>query len=269
MLESGEPDFPFMLCWANENWTRNWDGSYNKVLLEQKYSKEDFVNHARHLIRYFKDDRYIKIDGRPVFAIYKDDIGEDIEKYLDLFRNELLKNSINVFLCRFERNIGTSRDLNRAFQVFDAGIEFQPLARQFSYLINYNNRLSRRIYKTLKKHFCFCKNIDDVYVYSHLVDNDLKYDFQQGWPIFPGVCPGWDNSARRRDTTAIIFDKSTPEIFKLWVREKIRITDWNLLPERFLFVNAWNEWAEGNHLEPCEKWGTQYLAALQAGINEM
>lgn len=269
MLESVEPDFPFMLCWANENWTRNWDGSCNKVLLEQKYSKEDFVNHARHLIRYFKDDRYIKIDGRPVFAIYKDDIGEDIEKYLDLFRNELLKNSINVFLCRFERNIGTSRDLNRAFQVFDAGIEFQPLARQFSYLMDYNNRLSRRIYKMLKKHFCFCKNIDDVYIYSRLVDNDLKYDFQQGWPIFPGVCPGWDNSARRRDTKAIIFDKSTPEIFKLWVREKIRITDWNLLPERFLFVNAWNEWAEGNHLEPCEKWGTQYLAALLAGINEM
>lgn len=269
ILELGEPDFPFMLCWANENWTRNWDGSFDKVLLEQKYSKEDFIAHARHLVRYFKDDRYIRIDGRPVFAIYKDEMGDNTEEYIAAFRKELLDNSIDVFLCRFERNIGTSRDFKKAFRLFDAGIEFQPLSRQFAQMqMKCNKRISRRVWQFFKKHCGVSKDIDSIFDYACLVNHDLGYDFQQGSPIFPGVCPGWDNSARRKDSAAIIFHKSTPELFQFWVSEKIRKTNWELLPEKFVFVNALNEWAEGNHLEPCEKWGVQYLAALLEGIRE-
>jgi hypothetical protein len=110
---------------------------------------------------------------------------------------------------------------------------------------------------------------DQVYNYQFVVDTDLQYDFQNGWPIFPGVSPGWDNSPRRPGGGALILRDSTPDRFQTWVEGKIKRTDWDLLPQHFLFVNAWNEWAEGNHLEPCEKWGCQYLEALQRGMRDL
>lgn len=270
ILESKNPDFPFMLCWANENWSRNWDGGFNKILLEQVYSKQDFINHAKHLVKYFNDERYIRINGRPVFAIYKDKIGEKAEEYIRAFRNELEKNSIDVFLCRFERKIGTTDNIAKAMEIFDAGIEFQPFSRQFSYVKSRGSFYARlkKLFETLKnKVINEPKHSDIVYQYSDVVENDLSYNFQNKLPIFPGVSPGWDNSARRTQSHAIILNNSNPELFKFWVTNKIKKTDWGLVPERFIFVNAWNEWAEGNHLEPCERWGTQYLSAIQEAIN--
>jgi hypothetical protein len=160
--------------------------------------------------------------------------------------------------------------MEKAFEVFDAGIEFQPLTRQFS-------QLTKRRYIELLGKLFYClpskiltrKQFDEILDYRAVVENDLKYDFQQNLPIFPGVCPGWDNSSRRPLSSALILDKSTPELFNRWVCGKVTKTNWNLLPEKFLFVNAWNEWAEGNHLEPCERWGTQYLAEMQNGLNEV
>ncbi|MGE4545128.1 MAG: glycoside hydrolase family 99-like domain-containing protein [Pedobacter sp.] len=273
ILASGKPDFPFMLCWANENWSRNWDGGYNKVLLGQSYSVDDFVAHARHLVKYFKDPRYIKVDGRPVFAIYKDQEIENVDLCIKAFRRELINNGINVYLCRFERGLGTSADFERAFSVFDAGIEFQPLTRQFRRLDKAEGRkypkyfYPSNYYRWIRKRFHLgLKPPDKIHRYTDVVNNDLAFDFQDGQPIFPGVCPGWDNSARRLKDTALILDQSTPEHFRRWVEGKIKVTDWSLVPERFLFVNAWNEWAEGNHLEPCERWGTAYLNELHKCI---
>lgn len=274
ILTSGKPDFPFMLCWANENWSRNWDGGFHDVLLEQKYSVDDFIAHARHLVKYFNDPRYIRIDGKVVFAIYKDLDIDNIDECLKAFRDELKEYGIEVFLCRFERWIGTSIDFDKAFSVFDAGIEFQPLTRQFQTLgnksavrdcyrffnpMNYLRKFARLLNLNMK-------SPDKVYSYRALVNHDLASDFQGGRPIFPGVCPGWDNSARRAKSSALILEGSTPDLFEYWVKEKLAVTNWDLLAERFLFVNAWNEWAEGNHLEPCERWGEQYLAALCKGI---
>lgn len=269
ILQSSEPDFPFMLAWANENWTRNWDGGFNKVLLEQRYEISDFIAHARALIPYFKDPRYIRIDDRPVFAIYKDESIPAIKECISAFRQELKEHGIDVYLCRFERRVGTNPDRSQAYNIFDAGIEFQPLTTQFDKLVNraetigsklldpkrYSRRLQRLAGRDLKP-------VDTVVDYSQVAENDLAHDFQDGYPIFPGTTPGWDNSARRRDQSALILDGSTPEIFESWVQRKIMRTNWRLLPESLLFVNAWNEWAEGNHLEPCERWGTKYLEAL-------
>jgi hypothetical protein len=279
ILESGKPDFPFMLCWANENWTRNWDGDIDKILLEQNYSKEDFINHARHLVKYFKDSRYIRVEGKPVFAIYKDKITANMDDCINAFREELSTHGIEIYLCRFERDFGTTENFQKAFSIFDAGIEFQPLTRQLRPLrhillaknMGYKKYFHPSAYFNwaLRKLNLQPKPKNYVIEYKDLVNNDLKYDFQQGLPIFPGACPGWDNSSRRISNSAFMLDGSTPELFKSWVRGKIKITNWNLLPDRFIFVNAWNEWAEGNHLEPCERWGTQYLIALQQVVEEI
>lgn len=269
ILESGKPDFPFMLCWANENWSKNWDGGFDRVLLEQKYSVDDFVTHARHLVKYFRDPRYIRVGDKPVFAFYKDEVDIDLSLCIEAFRSELWKHSIEVYLSRFERRIGTSPDFENAFRLFDAGIEFQPLTRQ---LIGIQKRRRNKIFH--KGLHCFKNHLqgqvgrpfDEVLDYGEIVKNDLSYDFQKNLPIFPGVCPGWDNSSRRPNGPALILDKSTPDLFFHWVEGKIKQTNWDLLPEKFIFINAWNEWAEGNHLEPCERWGTQYLEALERAV---
>ena len=284
LLESGKPDFPFMLCWANENWSRNWDGGFDKVLIEQKYSVQDFVEHANHLVKYFKDPRYIRINNKPVFAIYKDDIPGDINEFISAFRKELLKHNLEVYLCRFERDVGTNEDQESAYKVFNAGIEFQPLTKQFKKLLRLKNKRFRITNKYLKpnnyifhinKHlglnirYFQKKKRDNVVDYKEMVDYDLNNDFQKGYPIFPGVNPCWDNSARRVDNIATILSNSTPELFKFWTSNKIRKTNWEILPERFLFINAWNEWAEGNHLEPCLKWGKSYLESIKSALNEL
>ena len=275
ILESGKPDFPFMLCWANENWTRTWDGGADRILLEQNYSIEDFVRHARHLLPYFRDARYIRISNKPVFAIYKDAGIENLSACLNAFREELHHHGIDVFICRFERRLGTSPDAERAYKVFNAGIEFQPLTRRF-------DEVTRRVRQT----FAWTRSLDPrayvhwlwrrmgfsvrppdhVYDYQFVIDSDLTHDFQQGKPIFPGVSPGWDNSPRRTSGGALILLGSTPEKFGAWVERKIESTDWSLLPQPFMFVNAWNEWAESNHIEPCEKWGLGYLEALRDAL---
>lgn len=270
ILQCGEPDFPFMLAWANENWTRNWDGGFNKLLLEQDYNVADFVAHARHLVPYFRDRRYIRIGDRPVFAIYKDDSIIDIEAGISAFRQELQQHGIEVFLCRFERRVGTNPDQAGAYKLFDAGIEFQPLTRQFNLLAERKESLSSRFLDAGRNLQRFrrlagmsVRPLDKVISYADVIENDLDHDFQSGHPIFPGASPGWDNSSRRRDQSALILHGSTPELFESWLDRKISQTCWDLLPDSFLFVNAWNEWAEGNHLEPCERWGTGYLQALR------
>ncbi|NCC74358.1 MAG: hypothetical protein EOM06_13330 [Sphingobacteriia bacterium] len=126
-MKDPKENLPFMFCWANENWTRAWDGGEQEILIEQKYSHEDDVNHIRALIPYFKDERYIKVDGKPVFIIYKDALFPDIQRTLKIFREEAGKHSLELYLCRFDRDRHTK--ISNPEQLgFDAAIEFQPLS---------------------------------------------------------------------------------------------------------------------------------------------
>jgi lipopolysaccharide biosynthesis protein len=267
VFESGKPDFPFMLCWANENWTRIWDGGEGSVLLEQKYSPEDDLKHINALIPYFKDERYIKIEGRPVFCIYKDSAFPDIQSTLQVFKGECAKHGINLYVCRFERARGTKAD-NPHGLGFDAAIDFQPLSRSykdyrkskkttFKYLRydKYLDFLKRKILKRKVER-------DSIIDLSEFVDFDIKRQYPN-YKLFPGVSPGWDNSSRRVGRKATIFKNGTPEVFRKWIRNKLTHFTPYSREENFLFVNAWNEWAEGNHLEPCEKYGLAYLEILR------
>jgi hypothetical protein len=273
VFESNEPDFPFMLCWANENWTRIWDGGENSVLLKQEYSAEDDIKHINALIPYFKDRRYIKIDGRPVFAIYKDSLFPDIKKTVAAFKSECKKQGIDLYLCKFERNEGTIPG-DPASLGFDAAIEFQPMSMS---RLEYSKALKRKqqsrlfsltsYFNAIKKRIANKKPLDKIIDFSDFIDFDIKRDFPS-YKIFPGVSPGWDNSSRRVGREALIFKNSTPEYFRKWVASKVTKFRPYSKSENLLFINAWNEWAEGNHLEPCQKFGLQYLEALKAGLDE-
>lgn len=264
VFELKKPDFPFMLCWANENWTRAWDGSNNTVLLEQQYTEEDALRHIRALIPYFQDTRYIKIDNKPVFAIYRSTDIPNIDKMISIWRSEAFKHGLELYLCRFETfNTQGENFLNVGF---DAAIEFQP---DFFFSSKYKNSL---LYRAKNKIINYLKIHSDraTFVsYQDLVDNSIsKFIEPKSYKIYRTVCPSWDNSPRRR-INPMIFTDSTPNLFYRWTQETMKQFKPYSSNENLFFINAWNEWAEGNHLEPDRKWGRGYLEAFMKALSEL
>ena len=268
VLASGEPDFPFMLTWANENWTRAWDGGAHQVLLEQHYSDADTIAHAHHLAPAFADPRYIRIDGRPVFAIYNADEIPCPRRWTDLFRKTSLKQGKEPYLIRVERYL--DRDTRAPAELgFDAALEFQPFSRNFRRWQHKRPDLkrapARRVMHRLRREMGRFRNLDT----HHDMAAFVAFDTSQPLPdytLFPGACPAWDNSARRGPGQAIVFRGSTPELFGDWISAKGHGFAPPSPGENLLFVNAWNEWAEGNHLEPCLRHGRNWLTSLRRGL---
>jgi lipopolysaccharide biosynthesis protein len=264
-LKNPKEDLPFIMCWANENWTRAWDGGEQDVLLEQHYSEEDDRAHIQFLLSFFKDKRYIRVGDKPFFIFYKPDLFPNMAKTITIFREEAKKENLELYLGCFERWIGWSKEKMQEYD-FDAIIEFQPLSRSMRL---YKEDLKKRKQTILKRlENKFRKKLkweskpsqkDFVVDYEGFVDFDLQYN-NRG--VYPSITPMWDNSSRRVGQNATMIINSTPELFKYWYQNKIKSKNFEGLDEKFIFINAWNEWAEGNHLEPCQKWGKAYLEAI-------
>ena len=264
ILESGTPDFPFMLCWANENWTRAWDGGAREVILAQSYSDADTKAHARHLARAFTDPRYIRIADRPVFAVYNTDDLPDPRRWSDLFRETLAREGITPYLIRVERYL--DEDLRPPAELgFDAALEFQPFSRNFRRWLetrpDLKRHLPRRIAHRLRREAARLRPLDTHYDMRAFAAFDTCQPAPD-YTCFPGVCPSWDNSARRPRGKAIIFRNASPKLFADWLTAQLHAFQ-PKAEENLLFINAWNEWAEGCHLEPCLREGSAWLDAVQ------
>lgn len=250
ILESGKPDFPFMICWANENWTRAWDGGEKHILIKQDYTLDDARTHIRWLIPYLKDPRYIKINGKPVIAIYRTNIIPNLKEMIDIWRDEARKEHLELYIARFE-SFGIAGD-EYLKNGIDAAVDFQPLGRSLNkYSKTLSSKIIRIINKILFPRFYLLIN------YARFVKFQCKTPLP-GYKVYPCICPGWDNSSRRKKKI-ITFVGSTPELFGQWLRSIIKKFKPFSKEENFIFINAWNEWAEGNHLEPDRKWGNEYL----------
>lgn len=265
MLAQNKPDMPFCLCWANENWSRRWDGRDDDILIEQHYSQEDDLAHIRHMITYFKDDRYIKVNGKPVYIMYRPELHPKIMQATQVWREEARKVGFeDLFLIRVENFL---KDIDPASQGFDAGMEFAPdfvrTGRQYLRKFPTKLRITRFLHNNGIKKSAFFEN--NIYSYDTLVDNMINKP-QPAYKFFRSVCPGWDNSARR-DRNATIFHGSSPDKFKQWVRRVAEeTTSYFEGDEQLMFINAWNEWGEGCHLEPDQRYGRAYLEALKEGL---
>jgi len=268
VLASGKPDFPFMLCWANENWTRAWDGGSREVLLAQNYSDEDTVAHARHLAPAFHDPRYIRIGDRPAFAVYNTDALPCPRRWSDIFRKECLNQGISPYLIRVERYLDRDTRPPKALG-FDAALEFQPFSRNFRSWLrarpDLKQNLGLRVKNRLRndwQHLQPWRHFDRHHDMAAFTAFDTRQD-PPDYTCFPGVCPAWDNSARRPPGQAIIFRNTSPNLFGEWLAAKTRAFQPPSADENLVFINAWNEWAEGNHLEPCLSHGSAWLDAMQ------
>ncbi|MDD5389289.1 MAG: glycoside hydrolase family 99-like domain-containing protein [Gallionellaceae bacterium] len=254
VLASGKPDFPFCLCWANENWTRIWDGGAKNVLLEQKYSEADDLSHIESLIPAFFDDRYIRVDGKPLFLVYRTGLLPSPLRTTQVWREAARKAGIGeLFLVRVESH-GDST--NPSEIGFDASVDFAPFNGLPSPLLRGPiSALSARL-GFLPTAFIDHQIVDYQSVASILMSRPIP-DFKR----FYCVTPGWDNTSRRKQGGVVLLD-STPKRYERWLHDAVRKTRQQFKSEEnIVFINAWNEWAEGNHMEPDMKWGRAFLEA--------
>lgn len=261
VLSLKKPDFPFMLCWANENWTRAWDGGKEHVLIKQVYNQDDDRKHIQYLLdNVFIDSRYIKVDGKPVFCVYRSMLFPDMRETINLWREEGLKRGVELYLCRVESfNCAGEQYLKDGF---DAAIEFQPFTPYMERFIKERNPIDKFAYNLNRKLFNRCKKrkID----YADYVEYIGKLPVPD-YKLYPCVTPMWDNTSRRKQRMFILSD-STPEKYGNWLSTVMKKFNPFSEQENFVFINAWNEWAEGNHLEPDAKWGHQYLEETKKAI---
>ncbi len=265
MLSSGKPDFPFCLCWANENWTRRWDGLDREVLISQDYSITDDEAHFHTLLPYFLDPRYIKIDGKPMFLVYRSSMLPNPKETTRLWRRLARENGIHDLYLVMVESHPAERKRDPALDGFDVALDFQPDGSSLP-----KRRQPNIFLRILKKlglpaNHPFFRN--SVWKYDDLVTSMLGRP-PTDYPRIPSVTPSWDNTARRRQGGASIFYDSTPESYGKWLKavvEDSRVM--SKLPEAMVFINAWNEWAEGNHLEPDLKWGDAYLKKTRDVLN--
>jgi GT2 family glycosyltransferase/glycosyltransferase involved in cell wall biosynthesis len=250
ILASGKPNFPFCFCWANENWTRTWDGLDRHILMEQKHSPEDNESFICELLPALRDRRYIRVDGKPLLVVYRPGLLPSPAKTAARWRRVCRKKGLGEICLAFMSGFD---DFDPAEIGFDAVIQMPPLRAQLP-LINGAMQLKNpgnfsgevRDYRRLSKQFCSLPEKN-----SH----------------WPAVCPSWDNTARRMEQ-AHSFAHATPESYFLWLEnvvEKLRKSR----PEgqRIVFINAWNEWGEGCHLEPDEKFGYAWLNATRSALS--
>jgi len=257
-LADKDETFPFMLCWANENWHRNWAGNYNESLIEQHYSKEDDIAHFNYLLPFFKDSRYIKIDGKPVFALYRIDVIPNVTEMCETFHECARKEGFELYICKVQHlnKCGLPKGL-------DASIDFPPFnmsERMNSWRTHPIESFSRRI---LGKTYG-----NSIYSYKDYVEDKIKTGFFTEYKQFPSIMPSWDNACRRVGQPFTAFKNSTPQLFGQWAENVLSTFIPFSQDENLVFVNAWNEWAEGNHLEPDLKWGRGYLEALKKAVDK-
>ncbi len=260
VLRTGQPDFPFCLCWANENWTRRWDGLEQDVLMGQEYGFDDDRNHIRSLLPAFEDHRYIRVNSRPLFLVYRVGLLPDPRSTAEIWREEASKAGLgDIFLASVD-SIGERK--SPAETGFDAAVEFAPDWMVKGQPVN-QNVASRLIRKAGFSNF----RSYNAYSYDTLVRNMMDKphpDYRQ----FRCVTPSWDKTARRGNK-ADIWLGSTPEKYEAWLAAVVRQTRERLPDsEQVIFVNAWNEWAEGCHLEPDKQHGLAYLEATRRAMGQ-
>jgi glycosyltransferase involved in cell wall biosynthesis len=244
LLQSGRPAMPFCFCWANENWSRRWDGYDSEVLIAQAHSPEDDEAVIRDLARAFRDSRYIRVNGRPLLLLYRPALLPDPAATATRWRAWCRRDGIGEIHLAGVRGFGCNEPAPFGL---DSLVEFPP-----------NDSGAQPLSSTeVKEGEQFAGKLYD---YRQVRANCLSVG-RQSFRLFRGVMPSWDNTARRKHKGAVYL-RSSPAAFANWLRRAVELTrDCAPDAERFLFINAWNEWAEGCHLEPDERYGYAWLNA--------
>lgn len=255
-LENQSIDIRFCLTWANENWTRRWDGLENEVLISQEHSLDDSLNLIRYLVPYFKDSRYLKVEGKPIFIVYRVNTIPDISITIKAWRQEIIKEGFPGLYLVAAQAFGFSDPRPYGF---DAAMEFPPHGVN---AVDVSDRIPNVSVDFQGK----------IYFYDDIVNAEVKKGGEfSNFKLFKGVTLSWDNTARR-GLNSYIFHGFSLHRYMQWLQSisiKTALSPELKDDEKLIFVNAWNEWAEGVHLEPDQKYGYGYLEATRRVLKDL
>lgn len=258
VLASGEPDFPFALAWANESWRGFAHGITNRnMLIEQLYGGvEDYTVHFRAVLPAFRDHRYITVDGKPLFMIYRPLADPEVKVFIATWRELAEKNGLpGIYFVGHENapvpNVGA---------IFSTGVDaVNPLR-----LVGYFN-VRHSFFERQRVKFDRWRKIPLNYPYERMAAYFLNGDEDTRENVFPSVIPNWDHTPRSGKEGWIVTD-STPELFGKHLREAVEMVRGKAPEHRIILLKSWNEWAEGNYVEPDLKWGRGYLEAIRREV---
>jgi lipopolysaccharide biosynthesis protein len=254
LADGGETlTLPFCLCWANENWTRRWDGAESDILMKQSHSLEDHARVFDDLCRYFKDPRYLTQDGKPIIVVYRPGIIDRLDTMVDIWRRAATAAGFPGIHLVATNSFGFDDSGSIGF---DAIVEFPPhnvnVSDKREWLDWHNPGHEGNVYSY--------KDVVDFCV-DRLKDIDAT---ARAKAYYPTVMTGWDNEARKPGRGHVFHD-CTPTLFHQWLRSASEFASRNhSAGNGLVFINAWNEWAEGTYLEPDRKFGHAYLWAARA-----
>lgn len=267
VLESGKPDFPFCLAWANESWKGFGFGLKNhltdrNILIEQKYPGiEDYIAHFNAILPALKDRRYIKVDGKPLFIIYRYYDLPNAKEFIDLWQKLAKENGLNGIYFVAHQNAPIKDEQAEKQKIVSLGFD----AVNFVRLGNFREKRSflLKVYQYINRYLF---KIPNVFPYS-LATKYMSEPIDSETNVFPAIIPNWDHSPRT-ENRALVLRNSTPELFGKHVSEvldKVKDKDYE---HRLVFLKSWNEWAEGNYMEPDLKFGKGYLEALKRELDK-
>lgn len=241
------PDFPFCISWANENWTRRWDGKEHEVLIGQNYSDSTADEIFEDFLPHFRDPRYLRVDGDLILVVHRIDHIPSASKVIQRWRQLAEDHGLGgLHVIAAETKPGIRPD----WYGVDAVAEFPPVGS--------NTLRSAQLLPVggLKPDFA-----GRIMSYARMANRFMKRS-SPAFTRYSGVTPGWDNTARRGNR-ATIYMGHTPELYSRWLKWARTREDSRSERTGIVFVNAWNEWAEGAYLEPDATWGTAFLEATR------
>lgn len=258
VLSSGQPDFPFCVGWANHSWNGIWKDEPHRKLIDQTYpGDEDDRAHFEYLLKAFSDERYITVDGKPLLVIFKPTDMPDPKRRFDLWRELALQAGlkglhivgINMLDFKSAEVLGLDAVTLSTLAVTNTA---NPVV----------NELTKNFWRIKRKLALGGPRIVEYSEAIKLLVPDLN---QLDCEAYPCVYPNWDNTPRK-GRKGLVLANSTPALFEKHVKEAVTALGDRADEHKLVFLKSWNEWAEGNHLEPDSKWGMQYLQALKRVI---
>lgn len=265
VLHSGKPDFPFCLGWANHDWSRRtWNNSEamhkNVDLMIQEYPGEhDYINHFYSVLPAFKDPRYITVDGKPLFYIYAAAAVPDLQTFMDIWRKLALENGLKGI-----HFVGQSTGwAKNADIVLKKGVDAVVSEVFWKTEAKIDGKMIRLLKAKLMQYFPMLSPVRK-YKYKDIIRN-LYSDYEKKENVYPIILPNWDRSPRA-GKRAVVYTDCEPKYFRKNVQEALNIVKEKAPEHRIIFLKSWNEWGEGNHVEPDLKYGHGYLDALKEVI---
>ena len=259
VVESKTPDFPFCLCWANESWySKFWnkDGSASKQLLaEQQYlGADDNTTHFYALLDAFKDERYMKVDGRLLFLIYNPFTFEKFEEFKTQWNQLAIENDLPGFYF-----VAQTLYAERIDEVLAMGYDGVNHCHRLDNTTRY--KFLRRVLNVVKR----VVKIPFIIPYKTAIKNVVdSQDYNKN--VFPTMMPNWDHTPRSNDGGSVLHN-STPELFQEHAKDILRTTIDKPQSHKIVFLKSWNEWGEGNYMEPDLKYGKGFIKALRNALN--